>query len=72
MYTIHAEVEGIAFQQNFDELLTRAADMGITFCPLGDLLPDDVSSLPTGQIVRGKIPGREGWVGRQQPVSVTR
>ena len=72
VYTIHAEVEGIAFQQNFDELLTRAADMGITFCPLGDLLPDDVSSLPTGQIVRGKIPGREGWIGRQQPVSVTR
>lgn len=54
VYTIHAEVEGIAFHQNFDELLTRAADMGMTFCPLGELLPDDISTLPTGQIVRGK------------------
>ena len=71
VYTIHAEVEGIAFHQNFDELLTRAADMGMTFCPLGELLPDDISTLPTGQIVRGKIPGREGWLGCQQPVSAT-
>ncbi len=71
VYTIHAEVEGIAFQQQFDDLLIRAADAGITFCPLGELLPDDISTLPTGQIVRGKIPGREGWLGCQQPASVT-
>ncbi|EPJ3207048.1 4-deoxy-4-formamido-L-arabinose-phosphoundecaprenol deformylase [Salmonella enterica subsp. enterica serovar Derby] len=71
VYTIHAEVEGIAFQQKFDDLLIRAADAGITFCPLGELLPDDISTLPTGQIVRGKIPGREGWLGCQQPASVT-
>ena len=34
VYTIHAEVEGIAFHQNFDELLIRAADMGMTFARL--------------------------------------
>jgi undecaprenyl phosphate-alpha-L-ara4FN deformylase len=72
VYTIHAEVEGIACHHDFDDLLTRAADAGITFCPLGELLPDDISTLPTGQVVRGKIPGREGWLGCQYPVSVSR
>ena len=71
MYTIHAEVEGIAFHQDFNTLLIRAIDAGITFCPLGDLLPDDINTLPSGQIIRGKIPGREGWLGCQQPVSAT-
>ena len=71
VYTIHAEVEGIACHHDFDDLLTRAADAGITFCPLGELLPDDITTLPTGQVVRGKIPGREGWLGCQYPVSVS-
>lgn len=70
VYTIHAEVEGIACHQNFDDLLIRAADSGITFCPLGELLPDDVSKLPPGQIVRGKISGREGWIGCQHSLGV--
>lgn len=72
VYTIHAEVEGIACHHDFDDLLTRAADAGITFCPLGEFLPDDITTLPTGQVVRGKIPGREGWLGCQYPVSVSR
>ena len=33
VYTIHAEVEGCAYQHNFVDLLKRAAQEGVTFCP---------------------------------------
>jgi undecaprenyl phosphate-alpha-L-ara4FN deformylase len=69
VYTIHAEVEGIAYQHDFDALLMMAAAEGIHFCPLGDMLPDDLSTLPVGKIVRNEMAGREGWLGYQQTVS---
>ncbi|ENA0612021.1 4-deoxy-4-formamido-L-arabinose-phosphoundecaprenol deformylase [Enterobacter bugandensis] len=69
VYTIHAEVEGIAYQHDFDALLTLAAQEGIQFCPLGDMLPEDLSTLPVGKIVRQEMAGREGWLGYQHTVS---
>lgn len=63
IYTIHAEVEGCAYQHNFVDLLKRATQEGVTFCPLSELLSE---TLPLGQVVRGNIAGREGWLGCQQ------
>lgn len=66
VYTIHAEVEGIAQRETFRQLLLLAEKERIRFCPLGELLPEDLTTLPTGTLVRGTLAGREGWLGRQQ------
>lgn len=64
VYTIHAEVEGIAKAPLFERLLVAARARGIRFCPLGELLPPP-ERIPTGHIVRREFPGREGWLGCQ-------
>lgn len=63
VYTIHAEVEGIVMAEQFDALLSEAKARGIRFVPLGSLLPPDPAQLDAGRLVRGTLPGREGWLG---------
>ncbi|WP_075180943.1 4-deoxy-4-formamido-L-arabinose-phosphoundecaprenol deformylase [Pantoea sp. 1.19] len=71
VYTIHAEVEGISQLAQFDALLSAAAARGIHFCPLGELLPPSSAGLPAGRVVRGRLAGREGWLGVQHGLEAT-
>lgn len=64
VYTVHAEVEGIAFYQHFDNLLHRARDSGIQFLPLGELLPAQ-TALPQCALIEKQMHGREGWLAMQ-------
>ncbi|MDT3723293.1 4-deoxy-4-formamido-L-arabinose-phosphoundecaprenol deformylase, partial [Pseudomonas oryzihabitans] len=61
-----AEVEGIAFAEDFRVLLKAARERDIHFGTLGERLPDDPQGLPEGSVVRGSLAGRQGWLGVQQ------
>ncbi|MDY7559335.1 4-deoxy-4-formamido-L-arabinose-phosphoundecaprenol deformylase [Pseudomonas sp. 10B1] len=66
IYTIHAEVEGILMADDFRQLLAQAKSREIQFQPLGNLLPTELNTLPAGQLIRGTLSGREGWLGVQR------
>ena len=62
--TIHAEVEGIACMEMFEQFLKTACSRGISFVPLRVLLEAYTQSGPAA-IVEKEIPGRQGWVSCQ-------
>ncbi|MDB6061610.1 MAG: 4-deoxy-4-formamido-L-arabinose-phosphoundecaprenol deformylase [Verrucomicrobiaceae bacterium] len=64
VYTIHAEVEGIAMREQFDQLLGAARLRGIQFKPLGELIEQPITA--RGTIKPLEIEGRDGWQAVQQ------
>ncbi|UDG81126.1 putative 4-deoxy-4-formamido-L-arabinose-phosphoundecaprenol deformylase ArnD [Candidatus Hartigia pinicola] len=69
VYTIHSEVEGMSKLKQFSKLLEAVEQEKIQFCRLSDLLPENINNLPIGRVVRGFVPGREGWLGCQKEES---
>jgi undecaprenyl phosphate-alpha-L-ara4FN deformylase len=67
--TVHAEVEGIACLEMFEQFVKRASSKGFSFVPLGVLLEEYPQSDPT-TIAAREIPGRQGWVCCQSDSSV--
>ncbi len=63
--TIHAEVEGISCLSMFDRFLEMAREKGISFVPLGELLPESSKTGPA-ILVPKEIRGRHGWVSCQE------
>jgi undecaprenyl phosphate-alpha-L-ara4FN deformylase len=61
---VHAESEGIRHLPLFRDFLDRVNSLGCRLAPLSDGLPP-VAALPLVKLVRGTIPGREGWVSVQ-------
>jgi len=68
--TIHAEVEGIACMEMFEEFVRKACSKGFSFVPLRDLL-EKYSLINPATIISREIPGRQGWVCCQSDLSST-
>lgn len=60
LLTIHAEAEGGACAEMFEDFLKKTKAMGIEFVAPGDLLPESYDLIPDGAIAIGELPGREG------------
>ncbi|WP_299010876.1 4-deoxy-4-formamido-L-arabinose-phosphoundecaprenol deformylase [uncultured Shewanella sp.] len=65
VYTIHAEVEGIALINLFEDLLQKAQAHQLQFVPLFHLLNKPPEQWPIDTIKNQFIPGREGWLSWQ-------
>jgi len=66
--TIHAEVEGMARLEMFEQFIGRACSKGFSFVPLKALLEEYPQRDPAA-IVAGEIPGRQGWICCQSDLS---
>jgi len=64
VFTIHAEVEGIALENEFMKFVQKAESLGHEFCPLGEFVKNK-SDIPACRMTRGALAGREGWLSVQ-------
>jgi undecaprenyl phosphate-alpha-L-ara4FN deformylase len=66
VFTLHAELEGGAYLDDFAALLRRWREQGYEFISLGALFDSlDVASLERSDIVLGEVPGRSGTLALQ-------
>jgi hypothetical protein len=61
VYTLHAELEGGAYQEQFRQLLQGWREQGYVLASMGELFAMlDIERLPRRQIVSGTVAGRSG------------
>lgn len=68
VFTLHAEVEGGPLIQVFERFLERQLARGLELSPLGEVaarLLETPMAHPLFPIIRGRVPGRSGWVAVQ-------
>jgi undecaprenyl phosphate-alpha-L-ara4FN deformylase len=61
---VHAESEGGLCLGLFGDFIARVLAEGGRFVPLSDLLPAP-EAIPPGALVKGTVPGRDGWLAVQ-------
>jgi len=62
--TIHAEVEGIAYIEMFEQFVKTCISRDVSLVPLGVLLRE-YHETKSSAIIKKEIPGREGWISCQ-------
>ena len=68
IYTLHAELEGMALQPGFEELLAGWKRQGYELVATREMAAKlDRNSLPVHQVVMGEIAGRSGTLALQGP-----
>ena len=65
--TIHAEAEGIACLDIFEDFLVKTRNAGIEFAPLSKLL-NNRGEIPGAAVRPVNMPGREGWLACQSKI----
>ncbi len=68
VFTLHAELEGGPLKGEFARFLDRLGARGVEFFRLGDWaaeLGHGARGMPAKPVVRGRLPGRAGWVSCQ-------
>ena len=66
VFTLHAELEGMALRPTFRTMLERWRDLGFAFAALGDVHRSlDVQALPRHAIALAAVPGRSGLLATQ-------
>jgi undecaprenyl phosphate-alpha-L-ara4FN deformylase len=71
--TVHAEVEGGSYRQEFARLLSLCRQQGVEFFRLEDWareLLQNPAQIPVAPVTAGRLPGRAGRVSRQGPLEV--
>jgi undecaprenyl phosphate-alpha-L-ara4FN deformylase len=69
VYTLHAELEGLALLDTMEALIIGWRAQGYTLCALRDLAgANDARTLPRHEIRWAEIPGRSGTLVTQGPL----